>query len=449
MPEKEQPSAELPNTRYDRPPWIDGGELVPDGCKIQVRRCREQETGREGVIKHRPKGKSLHERFHAEALFMRRNNGRPGILPILDSDDQHGEQPQWYVMPEAKLLADGLRENATLRNLVAACATVAGTLSELAEEGTHHRDIKPANLFWYDGGPVLADFGIAAFAHAPAGLTTPGSKLGPANFIAPEMRSLSENENGEHADVYSLAKTLFVLLHPTRGPYPPDGTHRVDGLEFSLWTLGGGDASRDLGHLLEAATQFYPRDRLTMADFHAELLAWLARHSGEGSLGGGRGQFDYMRLRVERFNRDLEGTRDQIRPCIRRIAQALTSDPGDWTKKIDRLGSECTLGEYGWPPNSEDGFEPDATLSTATTTHQGRRIVLLAVFYNERVCFLCEAQSQTPGSQTGWSLDQQWGPSFEHRPRLPRAGAELEQLTGQVVEWLTDHHVITAQPAAE
>ncbi len=76
---------------------------------------------------------------------------------------------------------------------------------------------------------------------APAGLTRAGEKLRPANFIAPKMRSADSCDRGERADVYSLAKTLFVLAHPRRRPYPPDGTHRVDAKEFSLWDLIAGE----------------------------------------------------------------------------------------------------------------------------------------------------------------------------------------------------------------
>jgi hypothetical protein len=92
--------------------------------------------------------------------------------------------------------------------------------------------VKPANLFWWAEGQARSwrTSGIAAcgttgspragMAH-DAGATRPGEKLGPANFIAPEMRYDRSADRGERADVYSLAKALFVLVLPYRGPYPP------------------------------------------------------------------------------------------------------------------------------------------------------------------------------------------------------------------------------------
>ena len=96
------------------------------------------------------------------------------------------------------------------------------------------------------------------------------------------MRHNRPADRGERADVYSLAKTLFVLALPGRGPYPPDGTHHADGEEFSLWETGGDARSMPalaaLRDVLEAATAFEPRRRLSMADFRDELQAWLRRY---------------------------------------------------------------------------------------------------------------------------------------------------------------------------
>ena len=72
-------------------------------------------------------------------------------------------EPRWYVMPRAQLLDDALGEDATLRDVVGHIADLANVLARLAGQDTYHRDIKPANLFWLGGGPVLADFGIAAW----------------------------------------------------------------------------------------------------------------------------------------------------------------------------------------------------------------------------------------------------------------------------------------------
>ncbi|GGQ86174.1 hypothetical protein GCM10010250_66600 [Streptomyces althioticus] len=69
----------------------------------------------------------------------------------------------------------------------------------------------------------------------------------------------------------------------------------------------------------------------------------------------------------------------------------------------------------------------------STRLHDGRRIVLDALLDSDRVCFLAEAQRS--GSQ--WALEQQWGPTSWHRPRMPRTAAQVQQLTDTVVAWLS------------
>jgi hypothetical protein len=68
----------------------------------------------------------------------------------------------------------------------------------------------------------------------------------------------------------------------------------------------------------------------------------------------------------------------------------------------------------------------------ATHLHQGRRIVLEAVL-DQDVCFLAEAQRGGPP----WTLDQQWGHTPWHRARMPRTRDQVQQLTDEVITWLT------------
>jgi hypothetical protein len=372
-------------------------------------------------------------------------SGMPGILPVWDVDDTRPDQPRWYAMPHALLLAEALGDESTLRDVVGHIASLADTLVHLAHQGTYHRDIKPANLFWWDEGPVLADFGIAAWGLdnsqagkvRPAGPTLKGEKLGPANFIAPEMRYGSPGNRGKHADVYSLAKTLFVLALPGRGPYPPDGTHHAGREEFSLWEAGGG--TRSLGalrHVLEAATEFDQYRRLSMADFRDELRAWLSHHAEvkfhpRGDRPRMRRGFEALLGTSERYRRDREATKSMMIPCISTIAQALT---GDEDAHISHQDDGEVLGDYGWQPNTEyDGFMPDGTVWTATEICNGRRIILEAVLDGD-VCFFAESQTGGPP----WKLERQWDPTDWGRPRMPRTADLVKNLSEEIRAWLTN-----------
>ena len=88
--------------------------------------------------------------------------GEPGILPVLDVDP--GEAPSWFIMPKAQMLAEVLGNSPDLRDVVEVVAQLAATLDRLKDAyDIVHRDIKPENLFYYEGKPVLGDFGIAAW----------------------------------------------------------------------------------------------------------------------------------------------------------------------------------------------------------------------------------------------------------------------------------------------
>ena len=437
--------------RSSRRRWKDEGALIPGKGKEFVRRATERASGREGVVKHISdrdmQRKQRKQRFYDEAVHMHRMSGTRGILPVWDMDDTRPGEPRWYAMPRAQLLHDALGEDATLRDVVGHIAFLADVLTRLADQGTYHRDVKPANLFWWDGGPVLADFGIAAWgagssqvdAARRASLTRKSEKLGPANFIAPEMRYNRPADRGERADVYSLAKTLFVLALPGRGLYPPDGTHHADGEEFSLDGVGGDGRSEgalaELRYVLEAATMFEPRRRLSMADFRDELHAWFRRYPDvqfcrRGDWARYRYGWEAWRVSLELSRREHEWTRSIMLRCIREIARALTGDPDAWAE--ERVGE--VLGDYGGGEHDDEDGSPDdfGTIWMATNVCGKRRIVLDATL-GGGVCFVAESQAEGPP----WRLEQQWGPTEWGRSRLPRTAERAEKLTDDVIAWIT------------
>ena len=440
------------------PGWRDAGPLFEDS-KLYVRRAVEEDTDRHGVIKHlrgtdpkskkpeiRKRQETKEKRFWDEARHMRKMTEENvlGILPVWDLDP--GDEPCWYAMPEATLLGETIGQKPTLLDVVTPIATLAGVLADLADKGTYHRDIKPGNLFHYNNRPVLGDFGIAAFGVTRAGLTQHGEKVGPSNFLAPEMRAANTDENFfSRADVYSLAKTLFVLAQPGLGDYPPDGTHRADACEFAMEQHSGSPGLASLRHLLEAATQFDVMKRLSMAEFHEELQVWVTRHSSDRTLGiansrGGLLAVDYQRQRA--------AVLATMRPSMQNLAEVLTGESWVWSAGESWVWSagesaggfsleenDGLLGNYDkfFDHTHTVGYVPEGgTVWCTTRTSDGRRLIVKAPVDDGEACFIIEYQA----GDGAWTLEHQWDPTSWRRAGMPSSAEDLRQLTERVVAFI-------------
>lgn len=276
--------------RYGRDERWHAGEAL-DKYKSHVRIAHDSSATTDGsyIIKgpQYSNWKTL-KRFRAEVKGMKGLTERKvaGVLPLTDSESTPSEV--WYVMPKATPLADHL-EKCSFDDVVRAFVVLADTLSTLTEGpfAVAHRDIKPDNLFWYNGGPVLADFGIAAWADSTGTVTMEGDKLGPMYFLAPEARYTSGDVDWHRADVYSLAMTFWSIAAPRRVTkkrkstvaVPPPGPILQTQEQFSMFHFGDSDAAR-LDVLMEQATNYYPNQRPTSADFRDELLTWLEMFPG-------------------------------------------------------------------------------------------------------------------------------------------------------------------------
>ena len=149
---------------------------------------------------------------------------------------------------------------------------MARSLANLHELGIAHRDIKPDNLFYYEGEWVVGDLGLAIFDEKEA-LTLPMEKVGPVYYIAPEMLNSAIGSDGKLADVYSLAKTLWVLATGQRYPLPGHQVVSVPALTISTYSSDPRAALLD--SLIEISTSYNPVSRPSMKQFLHELNAWL------------------------------------------------------------------------------------------------------------------------------------------------------------------------------
>ena len=239
----------------------------------------EAACGRTGAVKvlyprEGEEGQYRLSRFRDEIGFLLVHPDFPGILPLLDSrigDDL--DEPSWYVMPVATPICRALGADPAPAIVVGAVAEIAGTLVALAAQGVAHRDIKPDNLFELDGRLVIGDFGLVTYPEKDP-RTEHGRKLGPTDYMAPEMRQDADRADPGPADVWALAKTLWVLLTGQDLPLP--GTHRSADPAHSLRERITFQFAAELDLMLENATQIEPEKRISMRDMLLELRACTA-----------------------------------------------------------------------------------------------------------------------------------------------------------------------------
>lgn len=196
------------------------------------------------------------------------------VLPIIDvslPDRPSRTRPAWLAMPVAMSIRAKLGNFPELKDVVKAVRSIAATLATLADEGICHRDIKPSNLYWYEDDYVVGDFGLVDYP-GKEDITSGSRWLGPLHFLAPEMLMDPGRADGLPADVYSLAKTMWVLA--TTETWPPPGEIRRDIKELNLADYTPHPMAQDLDEIIEACTKHTPEARLTMFQLFEALITW-------------------------------------------------------------------------------------------------------------------------------------------------------------------------------
>ena len=197
-----------------------------------------------------------------------------GVLPILDAHLPGAtglSGRAWFATPVATPISEALGPAAKVEDVVAAVMAVADTLARLAERDLAHRDIKPENIYQFDDQWVVGDFGLVKVPGSA--LTADAAKLGPQYYIAPEMLNNPSRAQGPPADVYSLAKTLWVLASGQR--FPPPGQHDVMTPATTISAYVNHPRAVVLDIVLQEATAFEPSKRPTASTIKSDLSEWL------------------------------------------------------------------------------------------------------------------------------------------------------------------------------
>ncbi len=232
--------------------------------------------------------RKTYARFVSEVRVVQENNDIEGLLPIIDYflPDEITDEYPWYVMPVAQSLDEFLKG----KDFEAGIEVILGigqVLVQLHERDICHRDIKPANILVWDERFCLCDFGLVDYPDK-LDLTVTGERIGARWTIAPEMERDSNNADGKPADVYSLAKTLWILLTGCKdgfeGQYDPRSINALKRrlirrdeeiyFEGALIDLKPIVYTKPLDDLLMASTDHDPLSRPSMKEFVEKLESW-------------------------------------------------------------------------------------------------------------------------------------------------------------------------------
>ncbi|MFA9431547.1 protein kinase [Egicoccus sp. AB-alg2] len=218
------PSGSVPEGEHR--PWPDrshvGGryhleEPIASGGAAIVWRAFDENLSRSVAVKllhpHHATDPTVVERFERESRAAAQLN-HPNAVRIYDTG--RDDDLVYLVMEhvDGPSLRDVLRERGALEPMVVAAVgeQVASALGEAHAHGLVHRDVKPANILLASDGTVkVTDFGIAkALSGADATLTTPGTVVGTAAYVAPEQ--LEDANVDARADIYALGVVLYECL---------------------------------------------------------------------------------------------------------------------------------------------------------------------------------------------------------------------------------------------
>ncbi|MCG5444429.1 protein kinase [Micromonospora sp. NIE79] len=307
-------------------------ELLGSGGNAEVWRARGPSGGVAMKLVRARRGEP-YARFQREVEQLRLLGDMPGILPYLDShlpDEPTAKDPAWLTMPIAQPLRDALGPDPTAEVVVSAIAAITKTLASIHAIGVSHRDVKPDNLYMSDERWLIGDFGLVDAPNVEP-LTEGAVNLGPRHYLAPEMILSPHTADGAAADVYSLGKTLWVLL--TNQAFPLPGEHRLDVELFRLTTYSTHKGLASLERLLETMTRTDPRGRPSAERIADELTQWSAPRR---TVATGADLSDFVRRAQEAVRYQL--TEDERQANRKHRVEALMSK---FAKEAEVVSRQC------------------------------------------------------------------------------------------------------------
>ena len=225
-------------------------------------------------LRNRSREKKI--RFINEIIVAQDNyKSIPGIIPIIKSN----QEQYWYIMPIAIPVMETL-DSLNITEIVKGVIQLSETLEKLHLKKIYHRDIKPSNIYLYNKRLSFGDFGLVDFPDNQD-LTQSDKGLGAIFTIAPEMKRNPKQAEAGNADVYSLAKTMWMLLSGDEKGF--DGVYnfldRSHSLRHNPKYKNVHTAEIEL--LLKESTENDPLLRPNISQFKARLCQWIEIYKDE------------------------------------------------------------------------------------------------------------------------------------------------------------------------
>lgn len=191
-----------------------------------------------------------------------------GVMQIED----FSKAAYWYTMPIAERIDSHIT---TLEEKVDCILQISKVLIEVHKRGFAHRDIKPANILWMNGRFVLGDFGLVDIPDNPHGQTKDNNRVGAVRTLAPEMSGRkAKSADGKKADVYSLAKTMWILLTNDTKGFEGVYDYNDETIALRKFPHLRNEHLVELEELLHDSTQHNPTSRPTMQNFYERICLW-------------------------------------------------------------------------------------------------------------------------------------------------------------------------------
>jgi len=231
------------------------------------------------------KSKKNYERFKSEIEVLNNLKKKKGIIEIVDyhfPDKISKNDLPFYIMPIGIPFKKYIK-TATRDKIFELIFELCDALEYLHSQDVTHRDIKPDNILIINDSPVFSDFGLANFPKKKK-VSAPNESIGPKWTIAPEMKRISSVAEFKRADIYSFAKTVWMILTQQwlsfDGQYIPNSNISID--KFVEMKINKGPLIEGwhyfsvvlLNRLLAQSTDNDPQKRPTASEFNQQFRYW-------------------------------------------------------------------------------------------------------------------------------------------------------------------------------